>query len=100
MSRYTIRYRSDAAGQAVVLLVEDEHGAVHLFGGGQLQGGFKGAGATERLVRLLGRRMALSSVPEVEWYTLEGLRCLVGASSDDTADTAAIVEGAVLLTLP
>ncbi len=97
MSRYTIRYRSDATGQAVVLLVEDEHGAVHLFGGGQLQGGFKGEGATERLVRLLGRRMALSAVPDAEPYTLDGLRCLVGASSGDPADTAAIVEEVVLL---
>ena len=91
MRRYTVRYRGEGPGRSVALLVEDEHGAVHLFSGGQLQGGFKGQDAAERLVRLLERRMTLSSVPEVGPYTLEGLCCLVAALSVDGVPLAAEV---------
>ena len=77
MTRYTIRYRSCGGTGPVVLIVEDEQGAALLFGGGELQGQFTGTGAVERLVRLVERRAALSPVPEVGPYTLEGLRELV-----------------------
>ncbi len=89
MNRYTVRYRGDIPGRSVALLVEDEHGAVHLFSGGQLQGGLKGQGAAERLVSLLERRMTLSSVPEGGPYTLDGLCYLVGVSSVDGAPIVA-----------
>jgi hypothetical protein len=94
VNRYTVRYRGDIPGRSVALLVEDEHGAVHHFSGGQLQGGLKDQGAAERLVRLLERRMTLSSVPEGGPYTLEGLCYLVGVSS---VDGAPIVAEAVLV---
>ena len=94
MNRYTVRYRGDIPGSSVALLVEDEHGAVHLFSGGQLQGGLKGQDAAERLVRLLERRMTLSSVPEVGSYTLDGLCYLVDVLS---VDGAPIVAEAVLV---
>ncbi len=94
MSRYTVRYRGDVPGRSVALLVEDEHGAVHLFGGGQLQAGLKGQGAAERLVRLLEPGMTLSTVPEVGPYTLEGLCYLVEVLS---VDGAPIVAEAVLV---
>ncbi len=97
MNRYTVRYRGDGPGLSVALLVEDECGAVHLFSGGQLQVGLKGPDAAERLVRLLERRMTLSSVPEVGPYTLEGLCELVGELS---VDGAPIVVEAVLVTQP
>ena len=91
MSRYLVRYRGDGAGCSVALLVEDEQGAAHLFSGGQLQGGLRGQGAAERLVRLLERRITLSPLPEVAPYTLEGLCCLVGASGIEGASIAAEV---------
>ena len=95
MNRYTVRYRGDGPGRSVALLVEDEHGAVHLFSGGQLQGGLKGQGAAERLVRLLERRMTLSSVPEAGSYTVEGLCNLVGVLS---VEGVPIVAEAALVT--
>lgn len=95
MNRYTVRYRGDGPGLSIALLVEDEHGAVHLFSGGQLQVGLKGQDAAERLVRLLERRMTLSPVPEAGPYTLEGLCYLVGVLS---VDGAPIVAEAALVT--
>ncbi|HEX5501423.1 MAG TPA: hypothetical protein VFW96_02295 [Thermomicrobiales bacterium] len=76
--RYTIRYRCADERGRLTLIVEDEHGAGYLFGGGRLQRRFPERHTGARLARLLRRHAHCAPVPEVAPYTLEGLRRLVG----------------------
>ncbi len=81
MTRYTIRYRCEDSLDATALVVEDRRGTAYLFSGGQLHVQLSGDDACARLVELLGRRATCIPVPEVDPYTLEGLRRLTAEAA-------------------
>ena len=77
MSLYTIRYRCrDRHGEGA-LIVTDGDGTAFLFNRGQLQIRLTGHDACTRLCRVLERCVSVVALPEVQPYTLDGLRRLV-----------------------
>ena len=88
MTRYTIRYRCEDGCNPTTLVVDDRRGTAYLFSRGQLHVRLTGGDACARLVRLLGRRAACVPVPEVDPYTLAGLRRLTEAGHSLPAMTA------------